>query len=164
MVEDHVRKLEEYIARMKKKVDAQQPKPETKSEPEQQTQPEVQTPSQPVHSGLGFAGAWSTEWGKLVISVNGNRATGTYPYGAGRIEGTISSDGRIFSGMWTDRGGSESCPDALVRWPSPASGGMARRPRSRTNWTGTRISLAEEGQKPPTSAPSTTGTSERRNR
>ena len=45
----------------------------------------------------GFAGSWSTNYGSMTLSVQGNRASGTY--GSGRtLSGTIS--GNVFTGRW----------------------------------------------------------------
>lgn len=53
-------------------------------------------------SGLTFAGTWNTNFGILIITVNGSALSGTYPNG-GTITGTVS--GLEATGLWRDNTG-----------------------------------------------------------
>ena len=43
-------------------------------------------------------GNWNTNWGKMTIKVNGNKATASYEHNDGTLDGTIN--GNEFSGKW----------------------------------------------------------------
>jgi len=48
----------------------------------------------------GFSGPWESDWGTLNIVVSGHDVRGTFTQGQGRIEGTISNDGKTLRGRW----------------------------------------------------------------
>ena len=51
---------------------------------------------------LSFTGSWNTNWGTQTMSVSGNTLTGSYTYDSGKISGTVSADGRTFTGKWSE--------------------------------------------------------------
>ncbi len=51
-------------------------------------------------AGTSFAGTWDTDFGKMVLTVDGDKATGTYEDNDGRINGTVA-DNKL-SGTWTE--------------------------------------------------------------
>jgi hypothetical protein len=53
-------------------------------------------------AGAGWAGAWDTNWGVVMLQVSGNQVTGDYPHDDGRLQGTISPDGMTLEGMWSE--------------------------------------------------------------
>lgn len=52
---------------------------------------------------ISFSGNWLSSLGTLEMSVNGSSVSGTYTSGSltGVVEGKISRDGRLLSGVWT---------------------------------------------------------------
>ena len=103
------------------------------------------TPTARAYVG-GFAGQWDTNEGKLTCSVDGTHVHCDYPHDQGRIDATLSADGRTMEGQWAE-------------WPSyspPADGGRVSFTLSEDgnaisgdwsygdgpsagSWTGTRI-------------------------
>lgn len=56
-----------------------------------------------VNADLGtysWEGEWDSNWGKMVITQNGNIVTGTYTHDNGKISGTVS--GSTFTGTWSE--------------------------------------------------------------
>lgn len=57
-----------------------------------------------------WTGTWTAENDTVFIEQNGSEISGSYVpfdlenYDAGRLEGSLSEDGKIFSGTWTDTG------------------------------------------------------------
>ncbi|MDD1724059.1 MAG: hypothetical protein LUQ07_02890 [Methanospirillum sp.] len=57
-----------------------------------------------------WTGTWTAENETLFIEQNGSEISGSYVpfdldnYDTGRLEGSLSEDGKIFSGIWTDSG------------------------------------------------------------
>lgn len=60
--------------------------------------PAVSTPRQP-----DWAGAWTTNFNRLILIQEGNRVTGTYAYKDGRLEGTVQGD--VLQGTWIQSNG-----------------------------------------------------------
>ncbi|MCX8175553.1 MAG: hypothetical protein N3E51_05100 [Candidatus Micrarchaeota archaeon] len=55
----------------------------------------------PEHlKGCDYSGTWETDWGTMVLKMDGNRVGGTYTHDSGRIEGEIV-DG-VFVGTWSE--------------------------------------------------------------
>ena len=48
----------------------------------------------------GFAGTWDTNWGVMTCEVNGINVHCEYTYDQGRIDATLSADGRTMDGQW----------------------------------------------------------------
>jgi hypothetical protein len=110
----------------------------------------------------GFGGTWDTNWGTMILAQDGARVTGTYTQKDGRIDATLSSDGRSISGTWGQ---------APTYTPPSHSGRMQITLSSDQNrltgrwwygqngdsgeWTGTRRDSAP-GSVPPASSPATT--------
>ena len=68
-----------------------------------------QPPSAPVPGAAAvpagtvtFQGRWQTTFDKLEINLTGLRAGGTYIHDNGKIEGTLSADGRTLMGTWSE--------------------------------------------------------------
>ncbi|MGQ9683589.1 MAG: hypothetical protein ACUVX9_13705 [Anaerolineae bacterium] len=85
--------------------------PAASPDPEPSTDPEPEpgrtgTPSVRNVPGT-FAGIWDTTYSTLWLVVEGNRVTGWYDYDDGRIEGTLSTDGHVLEGTWTEGTGGE---------------------------------------------------------
>lgn len=68
-------------------------------------------PSEPVAGGAAvssgsvtFLGTWQTtsDFGKLEINLAGLRVSGTYTHDNGKIEGTLSADGKTLTGTWSE--------------------------------------------------------------
>jgi hypothetical protein len=59
-------------------------------------------PPQPAGPPALFAGKWDSTFGVVELKVDGVRVTGTYPTDQGRIEGTLSADGRTLTGRWSE--------------------------------------------------------------
>lgn len=55
-------------------------------------------------SAAGWAGAWSSNFGRIRLQQNGSRVTGAYDYKGGRLEGTVA--GNVLQGRWTQTNGS----------------------------------------------------------
>lgn len=49
-----------------------------------------------------FAGTWETTWGRMTITVTGTKATAGYTYREGRLEASLSADGRSMEGWWSE--------------------------------------------------------------
>ncbi|MEN6547856.1 MAG: hypothetical protein ABFE07_17610 [Armatimonadia bacterium] len=49
-----------------------------------------------------FAGKWQTAWGVLELTVDKDRAYGTYTHKSGKVQGVVSGDGRVFRGVWLE--------------------------------------------------------------
>lgn len=47
-----------------------------------------------------LSGTWSTDWGTLEMTQNGNTVTGTYTHDSGKINGALSGD--TLSGTWSE--------------------------------------------------------------
>lgn len=62
---------------------------------------------------LNISGEWYTEFGKMILKQEFNRVTGTYEYGNGRVEGTIS--GYTLKGYWSEENTYE-CPSDKGRF------------------------------------------------
>ncbi|MBN1572364.1 MAG: hypothetical protein JW984_04115 [Deltaproteobacteria bacterium] len=62
------------------------------------------TPGGPAVSGpKTLEGKWKTDWwGVLTITINGGSVTGNYEESQGRINGTLSADGRTIKGWWSE--------------------------------------------------------------
>ncbi len=50
----------------------------------------------------GFAGQWSTNWGDMTCRVEGTKVYCEYTHDQGRIEATLSADGRTMDGQWAE--------------------------------------------------------------
>jgi hypothetical protein len=50
----------------------------------------------------GFAGQWDTNWGDMTCSVDGVRVYCEYTHDQGKIDATLSDDGRTMEGQWTE--------------------------------------------------------------
>lgn len=50
----------------------------------------------------GFAGVWDTNWGEMTCSVNGLLVHCEYTHDQGRIDATLSGDGRTMEGQWAE--------------------------------------------------------------
>lgn len=50
----------------------------------------------------GFAGKWSSNWGDMEFTVNGTQVIGHYTHDQGRIEATLSPDGKTMVGVWLE--------------------------------------------------------------
>ncbi len=61
----------------------------------------------PVNS---WAGVWQTQWGKMTLVQNGNKASGTYEHDNGKITGTVT--GNKFTGTWSEAPGYKPPDDA----------------------------------------------------
>jgi hypothetical protein len=48
-----------------------------------------------------WAGKWATSYGIVILEVSGSDVTGTFDWKEGKIEGTISDDGRTLTGTWS---------------------------------------------------------------
>ncbi|MGO1071116.1 hypothetical protein [Lysobacter sp. CA199] len=88
-------------------------------------------------TAASFAGRWTTTYGPMTISVNGDSATGVYPQQSGRVAGTVRGD--ELKGRWTEGAQSGEVTFTLQGrdrflgcWRS-GSGGPER-----CNWQGTR--------------------------
>ncbi len=67
--------------------------------PGQPTTIPTQAPSSAPVTGTSFAGTWDTDYGNMVLTVNGDKVTGTYDDHEGMINGTVS-DNKL-TGTWT---------------------------------------------------------------
>ncbi len=56
----------------------------------------------PSETATAFSGKWSTNWGDMELQTSGNRVTGTYVHDKGRLSGTMSADGKTFTGRWAE--------------------------------------------------------------
>ena len=85
--------------------------PSTTTQPGQTTAGQsAQTSAVPsTPSSQGFDGEWDTNWGAMTLNVQSvvgldgkkhSKVTGEYAHQKGKIEGTVSSDGRTLSGTW----------------------------------------------------------------
>jgi len=54
-----------------------------------------------VETADNFSGMWKTDWGILVMTVRNNQVSGNYENKNGRIEGTLSQDGKTVEGTWS---------------------------------------------------------------
>lgn len=50
----------------------------------------------------GFAGVWFTDRGALEMRAEGNAVRGRFTHGSGRLEGTVSGDGKTLTGRWAE--------------------------------------------------------------
>ena len=66
--------------------------------------PQGATGGAPAGTGhvKSFAGRWNTNWGLMEITVVGNKVYGHYEHDQGKIEGTLSADGRTVEGIWSE--------------------------------------------------------------
>jgi hypothetical protein len=55
-------------------------------------------------AAAGWAGTWSTDFNRLVLTQIGNRVKGTYDFKEGRLEGVV--EGELLEGTWTQSNGS----------------------------------------------------------
>jgi hypothetical protein len=99
-LEQQVRNLENRIAQEKDKEKKQEipTKPATPSPP---TPPRPATEEE-IKYVKGFVGKWNTTFKQLEFSVSGNKVTGHYSYENGRIEATLSADGKTMEGVWME--------------------------------------------------------------
>jgi len=58
------------------------------------------------------AGVWSTNWGDLELTVNGEEGTGRYPHDDGVVKGVLSQDGLTMTGTWSEKPSYEPPQDA----------------------------------------------------
>lgn len=72
-----------------------------KDTPQRATPPVGPTAAQ-VKYVQGFAGDWDSNWGRMSITVNGVKIQASYTHDDGRIEATLSPDGRTLTGTWTE--------------------------------------------------------------
>lgn len=49
-----------------------------------------------------FAGRWNSNWGEMTIRVEGTRVFGEYTHDRGRIEASLSPDGKTLTGVWLE--------------------------------------------------------------
>lgn len=54
-----------------------------------------------VETSDNFSGMWKTDWGILIMSVQNNQVAGNYENKDGKIEGTLSQDGKTVEGTWS---------------------------------------------------------------
>jgi predicted nucleic acid-binding Zn ribbon protein len=47
-----------------------------------------------------WQGKWRTDWGVMTFAVDGQNVKGQYEHDNGRIEGTLSADGKTITGAW----------------------------------------------------------------
>jgi len=59
----------------------------------------IKDPNDNTPANTSFSGTWKTRWGRMVLTQNGSKVTGTYG-SKGRIQGTIR-DGRLYF-KWTE--------------------------------------------------------------
>ncbi len=96
----------------------------------------------PASGCTGFQGSWSTNYGIVTVSVNGNRASGSY-YAGGQsyIAGTVN--GNVLDGEWNNPGRSDGTKRGPFRFVLNADGtritGYWREADGTggTEWTGT---------------------------
>jgi len=50
----------------------------------------------------GFEGVWDTNWEVLTFTRDGVTLHGEYTYQSGRIDATLSADGRTMEGTWAE--------------------------------------------------------------
>ena len=50
----------------------------------------------------GFVGTWNSNWGTLDFQVSGGNASGDYTHDKGKIQATLSADGRTMVGTWAE--------------------------------------------------------------
>lgn len=48
------------------------------------------------------SGNWDTNWGPMTLSASNGKLTGHYTHDKGRIQGTLSADGRTLQGWWSE--------------------------------------------------------------
>lgn len=64
------------------------------------------TVTEPTRENLayvkGFAGKWTSNWGDMEFTVNGTKVIGHYTHDQGRIEATLSPDGKTMVGVWLE--------------------------------------------------------------
>jgi hypothetical protein len=51
---------------------------------------------------VSWTGTWSTDFGTMLLQQSGNHVTGSYTHDQGRLDGTLSSTGRVFTGTWNE--------------------------------------------------------------
>lgn len=54
---------------------------------------------------LGLTGKWYVSPGPLVLAAEQSKVTGSYSFAGGRVEGTVSQDGKTVTGTWTQSNG-----------------------------------------------------------
>jgi len=50
----------------------------------------------------GFAGEWDTNWGIMICTVSGASVHCEYTWDEGRIDASLSADGRSMDGQWAE--------------------------------------------------------------
>ena len=53
-------------------------------------------------AAVSWTGTWSTDFGTMLLVQSGSRVTGSYTHDQGRLDGALSSTGRVFTGTWTE--------------------------------------------------------------
>ncbi len=121
------------------------------------------TPPKPVDQAYlnKFTGRWNSEWGIIDFKVVGSSVTGTYPHDNGRIEATISDDGRTMVGTWSESPSYKPPNDAgrVTFTLSPDGKTISGhywfgQDRDGGAWTGTRLLPSATGTPAPTPRPS----------
>jgi alkaline phosphatase D len=94
---------------------------------------------------INLAGAWTTNFGKLTLTQDGDQITGEYEHDGGTLRATLS--GRVLTGTWSEIG--KRGPVSITieeggnsfhgtwRYEGAASGG---------SWFGLRLALPEQGE------------------
>jgi hypothetical protein len=115
--------------------------------------------SQPAHGTAApsatFEGSWATDWGTMTLHVNGQQVTGTYDYKGGAITGSLSTDGKILEGYWSQNP-SRQPPNDKGRFRFTLSGDGQRfsgtwgygTDADHRGWGGTRIAPQPAAEKP----------------
>ncbi|MDQ7822414.1 MAG: tetratricopeptide repeat protein [Candidatus Eremiobacteraeota bacterium] len=66
------------------------------------TSPGPAPTSEQIRYVSNFAGTWDTNWGRMVLKVEGVSVYGNYTHDKGRIKATLSNDGRTLTGYWSE--------------------------------------------------------------
>jgi hypothetical protein len=53
-------------------------------------------------AAVSWTGTWSTDFGTMLLTQSGSHVTGSYTHDQGRLDGTLSSTGRVFTGTWNE--------------------------------------------------------------
>lgn len=50
----------------------------------------------------GFSGTWKTSFGEMAFKITGSSALASYDFDGGRVRGTVSPDGKVLSGTYSE--------------------------------------------------------------
>jgi tetratricopeptide (TPR) repeat protein len=159
--------LEKQVGNLEKQIaDEKKSKPKEDASVKPATPPSRAPTEAEIKYVKGFAGKWNTTFKVMELSVEGNRVSGRYSHDNGRIDATLSADGKTMEGTWSEAPSYKPPQDAgrVIFKLSQDGNSLAGQwwygqDGKGGDWTGTRV-VETDAKKDPGAQPETVGKSD----